>query len=132
MLEIASHVVPWQSTLLRDRNLNKKIDEAHNLGLTNYLPKTTQNGILTKKYFLSFRFLSLVSFFPASVPHGGPLCPLPKMEHMVVALTPRVHRAWESLRRGPPLPQHPAPLVRTTSCPAEIPEQIVQAVADPR
>ena len=39
-----------------------------------------------------------------------------------MALTPRVHRARESLPRGPPSPQRPA----------EIPEQVVQAAADPR
>ena len=62
MLEIAGHVALWQSTLLKGQNLNKQNEKAHNLGPTNYLPKTIQNGILTKNYSLSFRFFSLATF----------------------------------------------------------------------
>jgi hypothetical protein len=67
MLEIAGHVA--KSTSLRGQSLNKENDKAHNSGPTNYLPKITQSGILTKKYFLSFRFFHLASFlfmFPPS------------------------------------------------------------------
>ena len=53
------------------------------------------------------------------------------MEQVGVALTPCIHRARESLPRGPPSPQRPAPVVRTAGCPAEIPKQVVQAAADP-
>jgi hypothetical protein len=54
------------------------------------------------------------------------------MEHVVVvALTPRVHWARESLPRGPPSPQCPALMVRTVGCPAEILEQEWQVAVDP-
>jgi hypothetical protein len=60
MPEIAGHVA--ESTSLRGQSLNKENDKAHNSGPPNYLPKTTQNGILTKNYSLSFRFFHLASF----------------------------------------------------------------------
>ena len=60
MLEIAGHVA--ESTSLRGQSLDKENDKEHNLGPTNYLPKTTQNRILTKNYSLSFRFFHLASF----------------------------------------------------------------------
>ena len=106
--------------------LNKENNNAHNSGPPNYLPKTTQNEILTKNYSISFRFFSLASFSFMLPP-----CPLPKMDHVVVALTSRVHRIRESLPRGPPSPQRPVQVVRTVGRPAEVPEQELQVAADP-